>query len=73
MIRIEVQTNHKTFVTCEEDMDKAVAYVDSIRKDGVVVIRATYYDRDQRVQDVRDGKYFATPKLRDDRFVVLRG
>jgi hypothetical protein len=56
MIRIEIKTEHKSFVSCESTPAEAKAYVQSLVDNGVVIISAEYFDLDSRVSDIRAGR-----------------
>jgi hypothetical protein len=56
MIRAEIKTPHRNFVFCEDTIEEAKAYVEAMIENGVVVIKAEYFDRDKRVADIRAGK-----------------
>jgi hypothetical protein len=56
MIRYEVETIHEHFVGCEDTMEEAKAYIQSLIDAGVEIIDVQYYDRAQRVEDIRAGR-----------------
>ena len=55
MIRAEIKTTHKCFVFCEDTIEEAKAHVEAMTKYGVVIIKAEYFDRDERVAEIRAG------------------
>ena len=55
MTRVEVTTQHKSFVFYEDTEQEARDYVDAMEKNGVVILSVGYFDRDSREQDIRDG------------------
>ena len=56
MIRAEIKTPHKAFVFCEDTIEEARAYVAAMIENGVVVLKAEYYELDVRLADIRSGK-----------------
>ena len=57
MIRVEIKTSHKCFVFCEDTIEEAKAYVDAMIENGVVIIKAEYFDLNERLAAIRAGKY----------------
>jgi hypothetical protein len=57
MTRYEVKTPHKSFAGCEDTIEEAKAYIDAIKKAGVEVLEVNYFDNDQRLSDIRAGKF----------------
>ncbi len=58
MIRAEIKTDHKCFVFCEDTLKEAKAYVEAMIANGVVVTKAEYFDRDERIAAIRAGKVY---------------
>ena len=56
MIRYEAETPHKAFVGCEDTIEEAEAYIQSLIDCGVEIIRVDYYDRDHRLEEIRNGR-----------------
>ena len=56
MIRYEVETIHKSFVGCEDTMEEAKSYIQSLIDAGVEIVKVEYYDHAQRIADIREGK-----------------
>lgn len=56
MIRYEVKTPHKSFVGCESTLKEAKDYIASLKDSGVEIIKVEYFDNDQRVADIREGR-----------------
>jgi len=56
MIRYEAETPHKAFVGCEDTIEEAKAYIQSLIDCGVEIIRVDYYDRDHRLEEIRNGR-----------------
>jgi hypothetical protein len=56
MIRYEVKTPHKSFVGCEDTLTDAQNYIADLVDAGVEIIEVKYFDKDQRVSDIREGK-----------------
>lgn len=57
MIRYEVKTPHKSFAGCEPTIEEAKAYISAIKKAGVEVLEVNYFDNQQRLADIRAGKF----------------
>lgn len=57
MIRYEVKTPHKSFVGCEDTLEEAKNYIASLENAGVEIIQVKYFDNDQRIADIREGKF----------------
>ena len=57
MIRYEVKTPHKSFVGCEDTLTDAKNYIADLEAAGVEIIKVEYFDKDQRVADIREGKF----------------
>jgi len=53
MIRYEVTTIHKSFVGCEDTQAEAEEYIKSLFDAGVEILNVRYYDKDQRVSEIR--------------------
>lgn len=56
MIRYEVETIHKNFAGCEDTIEEAKAYIQSLIDAGVEIVSVHYYDHAQRIADIRAGK-----------------
>ena len=56
MIRYEVETNHKSFVGCEDTIEEAKAYIQLLIDEGVEIISVNYFDLDERIAQIRNGK-----------------
>jgi hypothetical protein len=56
MIRYEVKTRHKSFVGCEDTLTDAQNYIADLVDAGVEIIEVKYFDKDQRIADIREGK-----------------
>ena len=56
MTRYEIETPNKCFAGCEDTIDNAKAYVESLKDAGVEVLKVEYFDNDQRIADIRAGK-----------------
>jgi len=56
MIRYEAETPHKSFAGCEDTIEEAEAYIQSLIDAGVEIIRVDYYDRDHRLEEIRNGR-----------------
>ena len=56
MTRYEIKTSHKNFTGCEGTRAEAEAYVDALRNAGVEIIKVEYFNRDERVANIRDGR-----------------
>jgi hypothetical protein len=56
MIRYEVKTPHKSFVGCEPTIREAKEYIASLVDAGVEIINVEYFDKDQRIADIRAGR-----------------
>ena len=56
MIRYEVKTPHKTFAGCEGTIEEAKAYINALTDAGVEILNVEYFDKDQRIADIRAGK-----------------
>ena len=56
MIRYEVNTPHKTFAGCEGTIEEAKAYINALTDAGVEILNVEYFDKDQRIADIRAGK-----------------
>ena len=57
MTRYEVKTPHKTFAGCESTIEEAKAYIAAIKKAGVEVLEVNYFDNEERVANIRAGKF----------------
>jgi len=57
MTRYEVKTPHKTFAGCEGTIKEAKAYIAAIKKAGVEVLEVNYFDNEERVANIRAGKF----------------
>lgn len=57
MIRIEVKTPHTSFVACEDTMEEAKSYIAAIVSAGVELVKVEYFDNDERVANIRAGKF----------------
>ena len=55
MIRYEVKTPHKSFVGCESTIEEAKNYIASLVDAGVEILKVEYFDRDERVTNIRKG------------------
>ena len=55
MIRYEVKTPHKSFVGCEDTIEEAEEYIQSLINCGVEILKVAYFDRDDRVDAIRNG------------------
>ena len=55
MIRYEAQTPDKAFVGCEDTLAEAKAYIQSLIDAGVEIISVSYYDKEERVNAIRNG------------------
>jgi len=55
MIRYEVKTPHKSFVGCESTIEEATDYIASLVEAGVEILKVEYFDRDERVANIRKG------------------
>lgn len=64
MIRYEVKTPHKSFVGCEGTLEEARAYIAGLIEAGVEILKVEYFDKDQRITDIRNGN-FNTPTKGD--------
>ncbi len=62
MIRYEVKTEHKAFVGCEDTLEEATAYIAGLIEVGIEILKVEYFDKDQRITDIRDGN-FNTPTI----------
>lgn len=51
MIRIEVLTEHKTFVVYESNVKEGQEYIQSLKDNGVIIKHVGYYNRDEREQN----------------------
>lgn len=56
MIRAEIKTDHKCFVFYEDTLQEAKAYVKSLQDNGVVILKAEYFDHETRLADIRAGR-----------------
>lgn len=56
MIRYEVKTPHKSFVGCEDTLTDAKNYIASLKRAGIEIIEVEFFDKDQRIADIREGK-----------------
>jgi len=56
MIRYEVETIHKSFTGCEDTIEEAKAYIQSLIDAGVEIVKVEYYDHAQRIEDIRAGR-----------------
>jgi|TARA_R110002050_G_scaffold218592_1_gene354502 hypothetical protein len=56
MIRYEVKTPHKSFVGCEDTIEEAKEYIQSLINCGVEILKVEYFDRDDRVDAIRKGE-----------------
>jgi shikimate kinase len=56
MIRVEVTTAHKTFVFYEGTIEEARAYTKAMVANGVTVLKALYFDKEEREAAIRSGK-----------------
>jgi len=56
MIRYEAQTPHKAFVGCEDTQAEAEAYIQSLIDAGVEIVSVSYYDKEERVNAIRNGE-----------------
>ena len=63
MIRYEVKTPHKSFVGCEE----ATAYISGLIEAGVEILKVEYFDKDQRIADIRNGNFNTPTSERKDK------
>jgi len=57
MTRYEVKTPHKTFAGCEGTIEEAKSYIAAIKKAGVEVLEVNYFDNEERVANIRAGKF----------------
>jgi hypothetical protein len=57
MIRIEVKTPHTSFVACEDTMEEAKSYIAAIVSAGGELVKVEYFDNDERVANIRAGKF----------------
>jgi hypothetical protein len=57
MTRYEVKTPHKSFAGCEGTIEEAKAYIAAIKKAGVEVLEVNYFDNEERVANIRAGKF----------------
>jgi len=55
MVRYEVKTPHKSFVGCESTIEEAKNYIASLVEAGVEILKVEYFDRDERVTNIRKG------------------
>ena len=56
MIRYEVKTPHKSFVGCEDTIEEAKEYIQSLINCGVEILKVEYFDRNDRVDAIRKGE-----------------
>jgi len=58
MIRYEVKTPYKngSFVGCEPTLEEAKDYIAALEEAGVEIIKVEYFDKEQRVADIRAGR-----------------
>tara|TARA_R110000823_G_scaffold64591_1_gene151482 strand:+ start:349 stop:579 length:231 start_codon:yes stop_codon:yes gene_type:complete len=56
MIRYEVETPHKSFVGCEDTIEEAKDYIQSLVNCGVEILKVEYFDRDERINAIRNGE-----------------
>jgi len=56
MIRYEAKTPHKAFVGCEDTLAEAKAYIQSLIDAGVEILSVEYFDKDERVNAIRNGE-----------------
>ena len=56
MIRYEVTTIYKSFVGCEDTQEEAEQYIKSLIDCGVEILKVEYFDRDQRISQIRNGE-----------------
>ena len=57
MIRYEVKTPYKSFVGCEPTLEEAKDYITALEEAGVEIIKVEYFDKEQRVADIRAGRF----------------
>jgi len=57
MTRYEVKTPHKSFAGCEGTIEEAKSYIAAIKKAGVEVLEVNYFDNEERVANIRAGKF----------------
>ena len=57
MIRYEVKTPHTSFAGCEPTIAEAKAYIAAIVDAGAEVTNVEYFDNDERVANIRAGKF----------------
>tara|TARA_R110002012_G_scaffold264972_1_gene448406 strand:- start:300 stop:473 length:174 start_codon:yes stop_codon:yes gene_type:complete len=56
MIRYEAKTPHKAFVGCEDTMEEAKAYIQSLIDADVEIISVEYFNNAERVKAIRNGE-----------------
>ena len=56
MIRYEAKTPHKAFVGCEDTIEEAKAYIQSLIDCGVEILKVEYFDKDERLNAIRNGE-----------------
>ena len=56
MIRYEVKTPHNAFVGCEDTMEEAKAYIQSLIDADVDIISVEYFNNAERVKAIRNGE-----------------
>ena len=56
MIRYEAKTPHKAFVGCEDTLEEAKAYIQSLIDCGVEILKVEYFDKDERLNAIRNGE-----------------
>ena len=56
MTRYEVKTSNKSFVGCEDNLEDAKSYIQSLIENGVQILKVEYFDNGQRIKDIQQGK-----------------
>jgi len=56
MIRYEVETPHKSFVGCEDTIEEAKEYIQSLIDCGIEILKVEYFDKDERINAIRNGE-----------------
>jgi|MDTA01.1.fsa_nt_gb hypothetical protein len=72
MVRYEVKTPHKSFVGCEPTLKEAKRYIASLVEAGVEILNVEYYDRDERVDAIRNDPFETLVSSARGRLDVLR-